>query len=48
MRKGPSTENPIVGCLKYKTIFSVVKIENNWGYVPAKKGWCCLDYCEIK
>lgn len=53
VRSSSDKKSTKIGGLAYKAIFEVetviVKnesIENIWGYVPAKKGWCCLNYAK--
>lgn len=44
IRKGPGTSYPIVGCIRDRGIYTIVKVVNNWGLLKSKAGYICLDY----
>lgn len=44
IRNGPNTSYAIVGSIKDKGIYTIMKTKNNWGYLKSGKGWICLDY----
>lgn len=49
VRSGPSTSFSRVGTLPNGTEVTVIKKQNNWGYIeqPDFAGWICLDYADF-
>lgn len=44
VRKGPGTTYAKVTALPYRTVVEVTQEQSGWGYVPAKGGWCSMQY----
>lgn len=44
VRSGPGTNYPRIGSLSNGTIVTILKEENNWGYIEDKMGWVSLNY----
>ena len=46
IRKGPGASYQQVGAVKKGEVFTIVKTENNWGYLKSGAGWISLAYTE--
>lgn len=46
IRKGPSTSYAVVGSIKDKGTYTIVKTQGNWGYLKSGAGWICMDYAK--
>lgn len=53
IRKAPTVNSGLLCSMKNGTQFIVTEIKDNkapkdnlWGYIPAKNGWTCLNYCQ--
>ena len=46
IRKGPGASYQQVGAVKKGDVFTIVKTENNWGYLKSGAGWISLAYTE--
>lgn len=44
IRKGPSTDYTVVGCIRDKGTYTIVEEESGWGRLKSGIGWICLDY----
>ena len=44
IRKGPGTENGIVGCIKDRGTYTIVEEKNGWGRLKSGAGWISLSY----
>ena len=46
IRKGPGASYAKVGAVSKGEVFTIVKTENNWGYLKSGAGWISLAYTE--
>lgn len=44
IRKGPGTDHAIVGSIKDKGTYTIIKTQDKWGYLKSGVGWICLDF----
>lgn len=49
IRKGPGTDNAVVGCIRDQGVYTIVKESvgagaSKWGYLLSGAGWISLDY----
>lgn len=46
IRKGPSTSYAVVGCIRDKGTYTIIKESNGWGYLKSGAGWISLSYTQ--
>lgn len=48
IRKGPSTDYPIVGKITDRGTYTIVEVDGNWGKLKSGAGWICITekWCE--
>lgn len=44
IRKGPGTNNPVVGCIRDRGTYTIVEESNGWGRLKSGAGWISLAY----
>jgi len=44
IRKGPSTDYVVVGCIKDQGTYTIVEEKNGWGKLKSGAGWISLNY----
>ena len=44
IRKGPGTNNPIVGCITDRGTYTIVEESGTWGRLKSGAGWISLAY----
>lgn len=44
IRTGPGTENPVVGTITDRGVYTIVETQGDWGKLKSGAGWICLKY----